>query len=261
MPLSSLIPRLKSILHGKDSNISPGKVSSKLSTRTTVSVEQEIDDKFSIISTASAKVNSIATRGVLGAIKAQVDAPTASALANRIARVFSEMTKNATKSAARGERRARARAQARSTARSTQTGLPVAMDLTPVVTSFSRWAHRRDVNIQGYIDDIKRDKAKFTRGNPQRKEAVLISLTTFAEATFTIAKIVEDHAAVIAQSKQPVLSIEDVLFGIHIATTQAAFAAAETVTFEDCKGPPPYEENASYAEGSTVFSPGELRVC
>ena len=270
MPLSSLIPWLKYIRHGKDPDIVLENTSSKLSTHTIVSVQQEIDDKFSIISTASAKMNSIATRGVLSAIKAQQETSMTSNMAIRIASVFSEITKKAIVLAAFDERRARAQVQ--STARSTQTGLPVALDLTPIATSFSRWARRRDAQIQGYIGKINRNEGKFAQDNPQKKEAVLIGLTSLVEATSTIAKIVEDHVAVIAQSKQPVLSIEELLFGIHMATTQAAFAAAETVTFEDCKGPPAYEENASQevcglfydrigVERSPIFSPWGLWVC
>lgn len=106
----------------------------------------------------------------------------------------------------------------------------------------------RDVDVRDTVEMINRAEGRYAGKSARFKMGRAAVVIAAAEAARTISKIVEDHVAVVAQSKTTVPSIEALLFAIHIATTQAAFAAAEAVTFVDPERPPPYEENPRYEE-------------
>ena len=245
MPPSSLYTWLKSVFHGNDAKLILENTS-KPPTLTAVIVEQEVDDKLLSVATASARISSIATRGVQDVIKAQAGASTTSIKAFRMAKLLSDCTKIPIMYATDVERRARD--VVKNTAQPTQVELPVVTDLKIIAARISGWAHKCDEYARDAVDSLNRAEGKYTQNSRCFKMTVAATLTGAAEAACTVSKIVEDHVAAIAHSKKPVSFIEALLFAIHIASTQAAFAAAEAVTVRDPERPPPYEGKSSYEE-------------
>lgn len=191
-------------------------------------------------------MSSIAERGVQDVIKLYAGESSASTMALRAIKVFSDCTKTPIKIVAEVERYAYDAAI--NTTHPTQADLSVTTSLKTISARISRWAHTCDVDVRDHVERINCAEGRYAGKSARFKMGGATIFIAAAEAACTISKIVEDHVAVVAQSKMTVPSIEALLFAIHIATTQAAFAAAKAVTFVDPERPPPYEETPSYQE-------------
>lgn len=243
MPLSSLYTCLKFLLRGKDAKPPLGGGSSKPRTKSPSKMEQEVDDKLSIISTASARVSSIAARGIQNMIKAQAGASTASNMTFRAAKQISQGTKIPLVIVASFERHARDTARA-ITHRSDADRL-AARNLQTITARISHWTHQCDVRIRDFIDSVNHAEGKYARKSPRYRASVVAALTALAEVICTVAQIVEAHSVTVRQTNKSVPYIKELLLGIHLATSQAVFAAAETVAVVDRRRPPPKEKKSS----------------
>ena len=241
MPLSSLYPWLKFCFHAKSlfENTKPP-------TQTADILEQEIDVQISAITTASARVSSIADRGVQDVIKIYAGEFSASSMALRATKVFSDCTKTPIKIVAEVERCSYD--SAINITRPTQADLSVITSLKTISARISDWAHTCDVDVRDLVGKINRAEGRYAEKSARFRMGAAAIYIAAAEAACTISKIVEDHVAVVAQSKITISSIEALLFAIHIATTRAALAAAKAVIFVNPERPPPYEETPSYEE-------------
>lgn len=252
MPQASFRARWNFLLHGDldgngndakslpDAKSLRGKTSSKPSTEAADAAiklewEQRANEKLSVSIAASARVSSIAARGIQDVIKAQAGASTTSTSALHYAKEFSEFTTIPIRIVADVENKARDRP-------SIISYMTPAADLERIATRISRWAQKEDNFFRDKVDRLNRAEGEFARKGPRYRATTVAACTALAEAIRTIAQIVEAHVAVITQSKKPVPSIETLLICIQIATSQAAFAAAEAVTVRDAERPPPYEE-------------------
>ena len=245
MPLSSLYPWLKFCFQGNDAKPLLENTS-KPPTQTAVILEQVVNVQISAITTASARVSSIADRCVQEVIKIYAGESSASTMALRAIEVFSDCTKTPIKIVAEVERCAYDAAI--NTTRPTQADLSVTTKLKIISARISRWAHTCDVDTRDIVGKINRAEGRYAGKSARFKMGGAAVFIAAAEAGCTISKIVEDHVANVAQNKMTVPFIEALLFAIHIATIQAAFDAAEAVTFVDPERPPPYEEKPSYEE-------------
>lgn len=249
MPLSSLYPWLKFCF--QESDPKPRLENTKPPTQTAVILEQIVDVQISAITTASARVSSIAARGVQDVIKLYAGESSASSMALRATKVFSDCTKSPIKIVAEVQRCAYDAAI--NTTRSTQA------DLSVISARISRWAHTCDVDVRDIVGQMNRAEGRYAGKSARFRMGGVAIFIAAAEVACTISKIVEDHVAVAAQNKITVPSIEALLFAIHFATVQDAFATTETVTFVDPERPPPYEEKFGYEEAypdNEVFATG-----
>lgn len=237
MLLSSLSTWLKFIY---DAKFLLKKTSSKSQIKSVPKEDKELDNKLSIISTAAAKVSSIAVRGVQDVIKIQDGAPTTAKMARRAAKQFSTGTKIPLRIVTDVERSGRGAVTMMITRRNSDR--LVAKDLKNIVARISNWAHNCDAAIREIVDQTNRAEGKYGRKSYRYKASVVTALTACGEVMRTVAKIVEAHSVMVGQTKEPVLSIKELLLGIHLLTAQAAFAATETVTVRDREKPPPYEK-------------------
>lgn len=244
MPLSSLYLWLKFCFQRNDAK-PLFKNTSKRPTQTADILKQVVDVQIQM-TTASARVSSIADRSVQDVIKLYAGKSSASNMALCVAEMFSDWTKSPIKIVADVERCAYDAAI--NTIRPTQADLSVTTRLKIISARISRWAHRCDVDVRDLVESVYRAEGRYARKNARSKMCAAVVFFPVAEVACTISKIVEDHIAVVAQNKMTDPSIEALLFAIHIATTQAAFAAAKAVSVVDPERPPPYEEKPSYEE-------------
>ena len=242
MPQWSLSIWLKTILlhrnHRNDAKSLPTNTSWKRPRpQAILDMMQTVDDKLSFVTIASARVSSIAARGVQDIIKAQAGASTTSHAVSVIASRLSQITKFPMCVTALNERRARDAAK--------NTVYPTKVELKGMSACITYWAHGCDLNSRDLINEMKRADGKFARKSLRVTRSLTVTSTACAEVACTIAEIVEAHSIIFAQSKKPIPSLEELLLGIHIATTKAVSEAAETVTFVDRGLPPPYENNSN----------------
>lgn len=237
MSQSSLSIWLKPLLRRNDAKLLKN-TSSKPLTHLAVNLEQEISDRVLTVSIASARVSSIAARGVLNVVKAQAGAPTTAAMALRTADELCKCAEFVAGLAAGGARHARD--VAAGTAHPTDTGLRVAVDLKPVAANISLWAHEVDVSVRNTVDQIKYAQGKYARRSSHHRASVAAGLTAVAEVARTVADVVEAHIDIAARTKS-VPSVEELTLAIALATTQAALAVAEAVSFMNHRHPPPNE--------------------
>ena len=236
MPLSCLFLWFKSSSHRDDAKALRKDADWRSLTR-------EVDDKLLTISVASTRVSSIAVRGVQDVIKAQGRASTASTMALSVAQKISECTKTPLKVVASVERRARD--AAKSAGDPTKADPLVATDLKIIAARLSRWADATDVNVRNAIGMIDRAEGSFAGTTRRFKASKAAAFTALADITRTVANIVEVHSITITRIDEPAPSIKELLLGIHLATSQAAFDTAKTVKVVNRGPPPQYKEKSS----------------
>lgn len=204
-----------------------------------VNVEQGISDKILAISIASAKVSSIAARGVLNVIKAQAGAPTTATFALRIADELRQCTESVAALASRDGQHALK--IAKSTAHATQSSQLIIVDLKPVAANISLWAHEVDVSTREAIGEIMDARGKCAHRSLHQRESIVAGLRAVAEVARTIANIVESHVAIARRTTKCVPTVEALTLAIAVAVTESALAVAEAVFIMDHRHPPPYE--------------------
>ena len=200
-----------------------------------VNVKQGISDKVLAVSIASAKVSSIAARGVLNVVKAQAGAPTTAAMALRTADELRKCTEFAAGLASAGGHRARN--IAKSTAHAKKSGRRITWDLKPVAANISLWAHEVDVSAQYIIREIMYARGKYAHRSLHHRESVVAGLRAVVEVARTIANLVEAHIAIALSTAGDVPTVEALTLAIAVAATESALAVAEAVSIMDHRHP------------------------
>lgn len=199
----------------------------------------KIGDTLYSISAASAKVSSVAARGVLEAIK--VRGTTATPRTPHVVAEFLTFHINwALQIVELHERRAREAAN--STLDYRLTGQPAIMDLEAVVDNILGWADLNYFSIRKTLGEINSGEGRYAQIRPQVKEFEISVLHTLAEIVRIMENVIETCIAYAPRTSHSVPSVEDLARAIHDAVKVAAFAVAETAVLAKEEAPPPYEQ-------------------
>lgn len=206
--------------------------------RQTVNMKHKAEIRKMTISIASAKVGSIAVRGLLNVVKAQAGASTTAQVTTCAFEYMSKCINRMAKLAAWEARRVRDVAEGAQNP--TQTGLPILINLRPVAAAVSLDAHKLSVYFHKCIDG--KDKTQMT---PHEAASYAATMVAMSEVLRAVADVVEAYiASIISPTTISVPCLEKMVFAVAAAAIESARGIADAVIYMENRPPPPYEDRS-----------------